>query len=83
TDRVRAVAEQPAGYTIAKDIPKNELLRLIAELEKQMKDAAGRLEFERAALLRDQIFELRRALEDESLPEWERVRKASMPAQRR
>jgi excinuclease ABC subunit B len=83
TERVRAVAEQQAPYNVAADIPKNELQRLIGELEKQMKDAAGRLEFEKAALLRDQIVELRRGLEDESLPEWERVRKAATQARRR
>ena len=32
---------------------------LIAELEEEMKEASERLEFERAALLRDQILELR------------------------
>jgi len=83
TDRVRVVAEQPAEYSVGKQIPKGELVRLIGELEKQMKAAAARLEFEKAALLRDQIFELRRGLEDESLPEWERVRKATAPAKRR
>jgi len=30
----------------------------VAELEKQMKEATGRLEFEKAALLQDHIFEL-------------------------
>ena len=80
---MRVAAEQPAGYTVTKDIPKDQLLRLISELEKQMRDAAARLEFEKAALLRDQIFELRRGLEDESLPEWERVRRAAVPARRR
>jgi excinuclease UvrABC nuclease subunit len=38
-----------------------------------MKEAAAHLEFEKAALLRDQIFELRKQLEDEDLPEWERI----------
>jgi excinuclease ABC subunit B len=83
TDRIGVVAEEQAEYSVGKQIPKGELARLIGELEKQMKDAAARLEFEKAALLRDQIFELRRGLEDESLPEWERVRKATMPAKRR
>jgi excinuclease ABC subunit B len=32
---------------------------VIAELEEEMADAAGRLEFERAAVLRDQINALR------------------------
>ncbi len=83
TDRVRAVAEEPTPYTAGKDIPTDQLQRLITELEKQMKDAAARLEFEKAALLRDQIFELRRGLEDESLPEWERVRRAAQPVGKR
>ena len=53
------------------------LTRLIKELEKQMKQAAEALEFEKAALLRDQVFELRQNLTDadEDLPEWERIRR--------
>jgi len=35
---------------------------LLAELEKEMKEASARLEYERAALLRDQIFELKASL---------------------
>ena len=77
TDRVRAVAEETAEYVVGQDIPRDQLRRLISELEKQMKDAAARLEFEKAALLRDQVIELRRALEDPNVPEWERVRKAA------
>jgi len=77
TDRVRAVAEETAEYVVGQDIPRDQLRRLISELEKQMKGAAARLEFEKAALLRDQIIELRRALEDPNVPEWERVRKAA------
>ncbi|MBC7232063.1 MAG: excinuclease ABC subunit UvrB [Chloroflexi bacterium] len=83
TDRVRVVAEPRAEYVVSKDIPKDELLRLIHELEKQMKAAAAQLEFEKAALLRDQIIELRRGLEDETIPEWERVRKMALPARKR
>jgi excinuclease ABC subunit B len=75
TDRVRAVAEQKVEYRVGTDIPKDETLRLIKELEKQMKTAAASLEFEKAALLRDQIVELRRSLEDENVPEWERIRR--------
>jgi excinuclease ABC subunit B len=83
TDRVKVVAEQGAEYAVGKEIPRDELFRLIGELEKQMKAAAAQLEFEKAALLRDQILELRHGLEDENLPEWERVRRAAMPAKRR
>ncbi len=76
TDRVRAVAEPRAEYRVPAEIPKHELARLIKELEKQMKAAAAQLEFEKAALLRDQIFELRRAMEEqEDVPEWERLRR--------
>ncbi|MFN2182446.1 MAG: excinuclease ABC subunit UvrB [Anaerolineae bacterium] len=72
TQRVRAVAEEKAEYRIT-GLPKAEVGFLIDELEKQMKEAAANLEFEKAALLRDQIFELRKQLEDEDLPEWERI----------
>jgi excinuclease ABC subunit B len=72
TDRVRMVAEEKPEYRVG-EIPRAEALRLIKELEKQMKAAAAELEFEKAAVLRDQIIELRRNLEDEDVPEWERI----------
>jgi len=62
TDRVRVVAETRAPYTVA-PLPKDEMLRLIKDLESQMKTAARNLEFEKAALLRDRIIELRRDME--------------------
>ncbi|MFQ6015078.1 MAG: excinuclease ABC subunit UvrB [Anaerolineae bacterium] len=80
TDRVRAVAEERAEYRVPAEIPKHELARLIKDLEKQMKIAATALEFEKAALLRDQIFELRRAMEDEEVPEWEKIRRRERQA---
>jgi excinuclease ABC subunit B len=56
-------------------MPKGELKRLITELEAQMKQAAKDLEFEKAAVLRDEIYELRGVLAEEShAPPWERVR---------
>jgi excinuclease ABC subunit B len=73
TDRVKMAAEKRADYRAAPELPKAEARYLVEELEKQMKEAAGRLEFEKAALLRDQIFELRKQLEDEEIPEWERI----------
>jgi excinuclease ABC subunit B len=72
TDRVRIVAEEKPEYRVG-EIPRGEAMRLIKELEKQMKAAAAELEFEKAAILRDQIIELRRNLEDEDVPEWERI----------
>jgi excinuclease ABC subunit B len=56
-------------------IPRSELSRLIKDLETQMKAAAESLEFEKAAALRDQVFELRDALADkDDLPPWRRAR---------
>ena len=43
-------------------IPRDEALRLIKELESQMRAAAKQLEFEKAAQLRDQIIEIRRSM---------------------
>ena len=40
-------------------LSKDELARLILDIDKEMKAAAKALEFEKAALLRDQIVELR------------------------
>jgi excinuclease ABC subunit B len=77
TDQVRAVAEEKAEYVVAADMPKDELARVIEQLDRQMKEAAAELEFERAAALRDQVFELRQSLQDEDVPEWERMRMAN------
>jgi excinuclease ABC subunit B len=52
----RAVAVALAG------IPKEDALRLIRDLESQMRTAAKQLEFEKAAQLRDQIIEIRRSM---------------------
>jgi excinuclease ABC subunit B len=61
TERVRAVAETRATYMVDQgDMPKDDLLRLIKDLESQMKTAARAMEFEKAALLRDQITDLRK-----------------------
>ena len=62
TDRVKVVAETRAPYTVA-PMPRDEMLRLIKDLESQMKMAARNLEFEKAALLRDRIVDLRRDMD--------------------
>jgi excinuclease ABC subunit B len=59
TERVRAVAETRAPY-VAAPIAKEDIARLIKELESQMKTASRNLDFEKAALLRDRIIELRK-----------------------
>ncbi|GAI60219.1 unnamed protein product, partial [marine sediment metagenome] len=61
TERVRAVAETRTQYE-AIPTAKEDIARLIKELESQMKTAARNLEFEKAALLRDRIIELKKGL---------------------
>ena len=63
TERVKAVAEESAPYVTHGDLPKDDIMRLIKDLESQMKSASRALEFEKAALLRDQIVDLRKAME--------------------
>ena len=64
TERVRAIAETRTPYVVQDDLPKSDLLRLIKDLESQMKTASRNLEFEKAALLRDQILDLRKVIAD-------------------
>ena len=75
TERVRAaeiavVAESGADSYKTMPLTKEELARLIRELETQMKKAAKLMDFERAALLRDRIIELKREMvEPEARPD--------------
>jgi excinuclease ABC subunit B len=64
------VSESHTGYdaeagTMA-HIPQDALQQLINETEQKMHTAAEELDFERAAVLRDQIYELKRILVEES-----------------
>ncbi|MGH2412067.1 MAG: helicase-related protein, partial [Chloroflexota bacterium] len=65
-DRMRAVAEITAAYSAVPELPREEVLRVLKDLETQMRTAARQLEFERAAELRDQVMDLRRRLEEEA-----------------
>ncbi len=70
-------AEGKGGYGTkhAPAMPEKEIKRLIGELEAQMRQAAKDLAFEEAALLRDQILDLRQLMADESnLPPWQKAR---------
>ena len=69
TERVKQIAEEKAPYVIDGDLPKEDLTRLIKDLEVQMKTAARNLEFEKAAVIRDQIVDLRRVVADSDLAE--------------
>ena len=60
--------------TLASRMERAELVRLIGELENQMRASAKDLEFERAAMLRDQVYELKSILADDSnLPPWKKA----------
>ena len=62
TDRIVAKSEDTVdlGSSVDKSrVSAADATRLIADLQKQMKQAAKRMEFERAAMLRDEIVELR------------------------
>ena len=73
--RLRQAAETEGRYErggrpiAAGGVPKDELVRLIKDLERDMKTAAKDLEFERAATLRDEVVELRGQLVLERGPE--------------
>ncbi len=58
----QAVAETRAEYRVDGTLERQQVLKLIKELEAEMKRAARELEYEQAALLRDQISELRRSI---------------------
>ena len=77
TERVKQVAETRADYKPGsrmataqdQDLSRDEIARLVREYERQMKEASKRLEFEKAAMLRDQVTDLRRimALQEDPL----------------
>jgi excinuclease ABC subunit B len=74
---LKGVAEAKGEYRVKSvgGLPRNELRQIVAELEKQMKEAAKNLEFEKAAAYRDELYELKSLLaEDESLKPWERIK---------
>jgi len=75
TDRVRAATQDQSALDLSpREMEPADLDKLIRELEKEMRTAAENWEFEKAAALRDQIFELRGVLEDKA-PLWQRDRK--------
>ncbi len=64
TSHARQLADTKTPHVKPGTLPKNDLARLVRDLEKQMKKAARELEFEKAALLRDQVVDLRKVLVD-------------------
>ena len=76
TERLINAPEDEKGQShnareLAAKMENRELERMIGEMENQMKAAAKALEFERAAMLRDQVYELKTLLMEKSnLPIW-------------
>lgn len=69
SERIRAMSGTDAKEANSKTaaaalatLPRDEAIRLIKDLEAQMRNAAKQLEFEKAAQLRDQIIEVRRSM---------------------
>jgi excinuclease ABC subunit B len=75
-EKAMAVGESKAEYRTKHDkASRSELQKIINEMEKQMKEAARNLEFEKAAALRDEMYELKAILVEESdLKPWERIK---------
>jgi excinuclease ABC subunit B len=74
---VKVVSEPKGEYKVrgAAGLPKSDLHRLVGELEKQMKEAAKNLEFEKAAAIRDEMYQLRSLLaEESSVKPWQKIR---------
>jgi excinuclease ABC subunit B len=75
----KRLAETKAAYNLTGTMPAHEIEHLIGQLEMQMKAAAAELEFEKAAIYRDQINDLREQLRliqeaQDPRPAWEKVR---------
>jgi len=62
TDDIVRAAEPEGAYVVPEKLERAQLVSLARALEADMRDAAERLEFERAAALRDQVREVREAL---------------------
>ncbi len=66
-ERIRSISwgEQYKTETVSNnELPKEEITNLIKELEIQMKKSSEQLEYEKAAIIRDQIVDLRKVLSD-------------------
>ncbi len=63
TEGLRGVAETKASYQVAREeMSRDDMYRVIKDLEFQMKEAARALEFEKAAHLRDEMLVLKKII---------------------
>jgi len=63
TDIIDRLPKSEEERVLISGLPETDLPLIIIELEEAMKRAAHNLEFERAAILRDRIFELKRSID--------------------
>ena len=60
---IRGVAETKTAYQVAREeLSRDDMYRVVKDLEFQMKEASRALEFEKAAHLRDEMLELKKLL---------------------
>ena len=69
TAQIREVAEPKATYQTRRTLSKDDLARVVKELESEMRGAAKRLEFEKAAALRDEMVEMKKLLASQDVVE--------------
>ena len=63
TDSIKATPETKTGSrTMRQELSREDMYRVVKDLEVQMKDSARNLQFEKAAQIRDEMYELRRLL---------------------
>jgi len=60
TDRIKEKENDKSGHEEFNDLTKYEFQKLIKNLEKEMKACAKNMEFEKAAMIRDEISEIRK-----------------------
>ena len=59
-DKLRDELDDKSEDLSFADIPDAEIKNILDDLDRQMKTAAGELEFEKAAIIRDQIAQIRK-----------------------
>ena len=80
SEQARRRASAPPAIR-CRDVPRDVLIATTANSRKKMRAAAARLEFEKAAALRDELWELRKQLPDGGDPR-SRVRRRACSARR-
>jgi excinuclease ABC subunit B len=63
TEGIKSISDNRTRYEVTRqEMSRDDMYKVVKDLEVQMKEAAKNLQFEKAAQFRDEIFELRRLL---------------------